>query len=136
MKLSYAKCLVAAIVMCGATAVTAEEVRIQPASLETQQVVTQDAAPLGYQDMFDIALDRNQDVLKGSVPIDVVVEVVEANSIILGAIAFDMTILNAETGDVLEEKRRVDVQILGASKASDSQMTDFLTEVLRAELIG
>lgn len=136
MKISYAKCFVAAIVTCGATMVSADEVRIQPASLEAKQVMTQDVAPLGFQDMFDIALDRNKDVLTGSVPIDVIVEVVDANPVFLGAIAFDMTILNAETGDVLEEKRRVDVQILGASKASDTQMTDFLTKVLRAELIG
>jgi len=106
--------------------------------------------------MFDVAMTRNKSTLNGSIPVDVQFELVRFHGVTertrfsVGGvynIIFKMTVLNAETGDILEPARRVEANlsapggtaaILAEQRGQTEKVrvTDFLTQVLRDELTG
>jgi len=106
--------------------------------------------------LFDTALQRNEAILKGDVPIDVEIELVRFHGVTertrfsIGGnydMHFHMTVLHAETGEVLEEKRYIefDLEAPGGAAAlfqeqrgetEKVRVTDFLTYQFGQELTG
>ena len=104
--------------------------------------------------MFETAANRNQASLKGNVPIAVDVALVRFHGVTnrtrysfggVYNIAFDLTVLDARTGTMLEPTRRVvanldapggdrAVELEESGQTQKVRVTDFLTSVLRAQL--
>lgn len=104
--------------------------------------------------MFQVAADRNQNVLTGTQPVDVDIQLVRFHGVTektratVGGvynIIFLMTVRDATTGTVIEPTRRI-VADLGAPGGSGAtvleargrtekvEVTDFLTATLRSQL--
>ena len=105
--------------------------------------------------MFQDAAARNRDIVDGTLPIAVDVTLVRFHGVTnrtrytIGGVynvVFDMTIRNVETGDVIEPARRVvgnldapggerAVRLEDAGQTEKVRVTDFLTSLLRAQLV-
>lgn len=86
--------------------------------------------PHEFQADFEAAILRSKDSLSGFIPVDVTCALVRFEGGSDFHVVLDMTVLNAETGDVLETTRRIE-----ATQSADTiLLADFLTHVLRAEL--
>jgi hypothetical protein len=105
--------------------------------------------------MFKTAVARNQPVMAGNVPITVTVNLVRFHGVTkrtrytVGGvynIIFDLAVINARTGEVIEPPRRVvadldapggatAVQLEDSGQTEKVRVVDFLTAVLRRQLI-
>jgi hypothetical protein len=105
--------------------------------------------------MFQDAFDRNQSTLNGTVPVDVQITLVRFHGVTdltrltfggVYNIIFDMTVLDANTGAVIEPPRRIkgDLDAPGGASGRDLiiagqtqkvRVTDFLTGLLRQQLV-
>jgi hypothetical protein len=105
--------------------------------------------------MFEKAAERNRVTLDGAVPVIVDVTLVRFHGVTnrtrytVGGVynvVFDMTVRNADTGDVIEPTRRVmgNLDAPGGERATQQdnagqtqkvRVTDFLTSLLRAQLV-
>lgn len=105
-------------------------------------------------EMFQTAVARNEAVLTGDVPVAIDISLVRFHGVTdrtrysIGGvynIVFDLTVLDARTGAILEQTRRVaaNLEAPGGAEAvaleqsgqtQKVRVTDFLTSVLQAEL--
>lgn len=105
--------------------------------------------------MFEEAAIRNRRVVSGTLPVTVDVTLVRFHGVTnrtrytVGGVynvVFDMTVRNATTGDVIEPTRRVvgNLEAPGGTRATALEnegqtqkvrVTDFLTSLLRAQLV-
>ncbi|WP_342071236.1 DUF6778 family protein [Yoonia algicola] len=105
--------------------------------------------------MFEEAAARNRGVLNGAVPVVVDVTLVRFHGVTnrtrytVGGVynvVFDMTVRNADTGMVIEAPRRVAgnldapggasaTELDNAGQTQKVRVTDFLTSLLRAQLV-
>lgn len=105
--------------------------------------------------MFETAVARNRAVLNGDVPVDIAVTLVRFHGVTnrtrytVGGVyhvVFDLTVLDARTSAVIEPARRVvgaldapggttAVQLDESGQTQKVRVTDFLTGLLRAQLI-
>lgn len=105
--------------------------------------------------MFETAVARNRSILQGETPVDLAVTLVRFHGITNSTrltvggvynIVFDMTVLDARNGAVLEPRRRIAANLSAPGGAvglvmrqqgqtQKVRVTDFLTGVLRQELV-
>jgi hypothetical protein len=106
-------------------------------------------------DMFQTAFDRNQTILNGTTPIDVQITLVRFHGVTdltrltvggIYNIIFDMTVLDARNGAIIEPARRIegDLNAPGGARGraliengqtQRVRVTDFLTGLLRQQLV-
>ncbi len=106
-------------------------------------------------DMFQEAADRNRSFLRGHVPVVVGVTLVRFHGVTnrtrysIGGVynvIFDMTVRNADTGEVIEPTRRIvgnldapggerAVRLEESGQTQKVRVVDFLTGLLRAQLV-
>ena len=107
------------------------------------------------QSMFQAAFDRNQSVLAGTTPVDIDITLVRFHGVTdltrltIGGVynvIFDMTVIHADTGAVIEPQRRVQGDLpapggargqalLREGQTQRVRVTDFLTGLLRQQLV-
>lgn len=107
------------------------------------------------RDMFQAAFARNQSILNGTTPVDIQITLVRFHGVTdrtrlsvggIYNIIFDMTVLDARTGAVIEPARRIEGNLsapggargqalIAAGQTQEVRVTDFLTGLLRQQLV-
>lgn len=105
--------------------------------------------------MFQEAFDRNQSILNGSTPVDIRITLVRFHAVTdltrltVGGvynIIFDMTVIDARTGAIIEPARRIEgnlnapggrrgQELISQGQTQRVRVTDFLTGLLRQQLV-
>ncbi|MFT7147780.1 MAG: hypothetical protein ACJASZ_002666 [Yoonia sp.] len=105
--------------------------------------------------MFQTAVTRNQGILNGTTPVDLVITLVRFHGVTektrrtVGGvynIIFDMTVVDARDGTVIEPTRRIagnlnapggarGQALVNNGQTEKVRVTDFLTGLLRQELV-
>jgi hypothetical protein len=97
--------------------------------------------------MFEEAVVRNRTILRGDTPIDLAITLVRFHGVSdrtrlsvggIYNIVFDMTVLDARSGTVIEPTRRVSGNLSSRGLGDRPQrqsVTDFITGLLRQQLV-